>query len=278
MPELPEVEGVARALRPLVRRQRIVRCRVFHPIAVRPQSPATLCRGLKGQRIEEVERRGKYLLLRLTRGWLVLHFRLDGQLIWFDSGVHFPGASRDTGARHIDVALELTAGTLGFVDRRHFGRVQWFLRPEHLPGIRTLGVDPLSPGFTSERLQALLEKARRPLKLLLMDQTRIAGLGNIYASEALWHAQLDPRRRADHLTRREARRLHKAIVYVLGRALECCLHPAPDFRDPEWWFPGLDKILRVYGREGNLCRRCGDRIRRIKQGGRSSYSCPGCQR
>ncbi len=273
MPELPEVEAVARAVRRLVRGQTILECRVLHSIAVRPQTPAVLRKNATGQRIANVKRRGKYLLLALTRGCLVMHFRLDGQLVWFDSLAERSGAL----SGHIDVALELETGTLGFVDRRHFGRVHWLARPEDSPGLRSLGVDPLSREFTPERLQDLLAKARRPVKLLLMDQTRIAGLGNIYANEALWHGRLDPRRRTDRLTPSESRRLHKAIVNVLRRALECCVHPAPDFRDPNWWFQGLEKMLRVYGREAQRCRRCSGWIRRIEQGGRSSYYCPGCQ-
>jgi len=224
MPELPEVEAIARTLGPLVRGQRIARCRVLHPIAVRPQPVATLRRGLEGQRVEGVERQGKYLLLRLGKGYALIHFRLDGQLVWFDS-------RRPTG--HIDVALELTCGTLGFVDRRHFGRLQWVPRPEDMPGIRALGVDPLSSRFTPNCLETLLRKSRRPLKLFLLDQTRVAGLGNIYANEVLWHARLSPRRTACRVTVAEARRLHKAIVAVLRRALECCLDPAPDFHDPD---------------------------------------------
>lgn len=269
MPELPEVEAVARRLRPLVRGQTILGCRVIHPIAARPQGPAALVQNVAGQRVEQIERRGKYLLLHLAHGCLLLHFRLDGQLTWFDS-------RKATG--HMDVAFDFPSGTLGFVDRRHLGRVQWLARVENSPALRRLGVDALSREFTPESLQALLGKARRPLKLLLMDQTRIAGLGNIYANEALWHARLGPRRRANRLAAGEARRLHKAIVYVLRGALECCLHPAPDFRNPDWWFQGLEKILRVYGREGQPCKRCRGRIRRIEQGGRSSYHCPRCQR
>ncbi len=279
MPELPEVEAVARTLRPLVRGQTIVRCRVIHAIAVRPRGPARLRRSVEGQRIESVERRGKYLLLRLSRGFVVLHFRLDGQLVWFDSPKASSSRPRQAAAGHIDVAFELRSGTLGFVDRRHFGRVQWLASPEDLSGIRGLGMDPLSRRCTPEKLRELLAGARRPVKLLLMDQTRLAGLGNIYSNEALWHARLDPRRRAAGLAPHEARRLHKSIVYVLRRALECCLHPAPDFRDPGWWFQGLEKMLRVYGRETRPCRRrCGGRVRRIEQGGRSSYFCPTCQR
>lgn len=269
MPELPEVEAVTRTLRSLVCGRSIRRCRVIHSIATRPQSPAVLCHAVEGQRIGEVQRRGKYLLLQLDRGCVALHFRLDGQLVWFDSA--------DISG-HIDVAFELDAGALGFVDRRHFGRAQWLADAGDLPGLRRLGVDALSPRFTAAHLQFLLANSGRPLKLLLMDQARIAGLGNIYSNEALWRARLDPRRRAHRLSRQEARRLHKSIVYVLRRALECCLDPAPDFRDPDWWFQGLENILRVYDREGQRCSRCGGRVRRIQQGARSSYFCPSCQR
>jgi len=269
MPELPEVEAVVRTLRPLVRGRRIRRCEVLHVIAVRPQAATTLRRRLEGRRVEGVERHGKYLVLRLDDGCAVLHFKLDGQLVWFDG-------HRVNG--HIDVALHFPHGTLGFVDRRHFGRVLWFRAPEEVPGIRTLGSDPLSREFTLDYLRGLLGGSRRPMKLLLMDQTRIAGLGNIYASESLWRARISPRRLSHRVRPQETRRLHKAIVDVLRRALECCLGPAPDFRNPEWWFQGLERILGVYDREGKPCRRCGTRIRRIEQGGRSSYYCPSCQR
>jgi formamidopyrimidine-DNA glycosylase len=115
------------------------------------------------------------------------------------------------------------------------------------------------------------------LKEFLLDQTRVAGLGNIYSCEALWHAGLDPRRASCSLGGKEAARLHKAIVSVLRRALECCLDPAPVFRDPEWWFQGLEKILRAYRQEGLRCKRCGWQIQRIEQGGRSTYCCLHCQ-
>ena len=276
MPELPEVEAVARALRPLVKGQTIRRCRVLHPIAVRPSSgrgakraAVVIERAVRGRKIREVTRRGKYLILELDRGALVIHFRLDGQLVWFDS--------RATSG-HIDVALELNRGTLGFVDRRHFGRAEWAADPAKHPGIAKLGVNPLAPEFTSAKLTQMLEASHRPLKLFLLDQAKIAGLGNIYSSEALWRARIDSRRMADHLAPTEVRRLHKAIVDVLHRALECCTNPAPNFRDPQWWFQGLGSVLRVYGREGEKCRRCGGFVERIAQGGRSTYFCGQCQR
>jgi formamidopyrimidine-DNA glycosylase len=269
MPELPEVESVVRALRPIVLSQTIRRCIVRHGIAVRPQSARVLRAKTKGRRIEGVERYGKYVVLRLTEGCLVIHFRLDGQLLWF------PERRLDG---HIDVALELDGGTLGFVDRRHFGRVLFFQSPQACPGIASLGVDPLSQEFTSPFFRSLLRRSARPLKLLLLDQSRIAGLGNIYSSEALWQARLDPRRRASHVPPAGARRLHKAIVSILRAAIECCSNPRPDFRDPDWWFQGLERILGVYDREDKPCRRCASRVRRIEQGGRSTYFCPRCQK
>jgi formamidopyrimidine-DNA glycosylase len=193
-------------------------------------------------------------------------------LLWRPASAAWPDAT------HLDVTLELDRGELGFADRRHFGRALYFPALEDCAGISQLGVDPLSPAFTPQKLLEVLQASRRPLKLLLMDQSRIAGIGNIYSCEAMWRARLSPRRPTHRVRPAEARRLHKAIVAVLHRALECCLAPPPDFRDPRWWFQGLEKIERVYGREGKPCRRCGRPVKRIAQGGRSSFFCPGCQR
>ncbi|MFZ0038049.1 MAG: bifunctional DNA-formamidopyrimidine glycosylase/DNA-(apurinic or apyrimidinic site) lyase [Candidatus Acidiferrales bacterium] len=276
MPELPEVEAVVVALRSLVRGTTICRCRVIHTIAVRPSSgrggsaaAKRLAARLAGQTIQDVERLGKYLLLRLERGFVVMHFRLDGQLVWFPDG---------TIAGHIDVAIETNRGTLGFVDPRHFGRVLWLEQIADSRGVAELGVDPLSKEFTPTRLLELLSSSKRPLKEFLLAQNKIAGIGNIYSSESLWLARLNPRKRAYRVNAVEGRRLHKAIVEILGRALECCLNPPPDFRNPDWWFQGLDAILQVYGREGLACRRCKEKIRRIEQGGRSTYACLRCQK
>jgi formamidopyrimidine-DNA glycosylase len=278
MPELPEVEAVVRTLRPLVQGRRIRCVHVFHAIATKPQTAAHLARHAQGRRIRTVERRAKYVLLVLDHGVLTMHFKLDGQLQWFSNGKELlERANQQENGVHIDVALELDKGVLGFADRRHFGRVHAWESAEACPGLSVLGIDALSPAFTSGRFTQLLAASKRPLKDFLLDQSRVAGLGNIYSCESLWHSRLDPRRRANTLKLPEVRRLHKAIVSVLARALECCLHPAPDFRDPEWWFQGLETILRVYGREGKPCRRCGEPIQRIAQGGRSTYYCKRCQ-
>ena len=278
MPELPEVEAVARTLRPLVEGRRIYRCHVLHSIATKPQDPTRLRGASEGQRICDVERRGKYLLLRLGRGCITLHFKLDGQMVWFEDEEELARrANRGDDRVHVDVAFALDKGVLAFADRRHFGRVWAWEKPEDCPGVAALGTDALSAEFTPARLAELLSSSRRPLKEFLLDQWRVAGIGNIYSCEAMWRARIEPRRRANRLRRRDARRLHKAIVSVLQRALECCLDPAPDFRDPEWWYQGLEKILRAYGREGDPCRRCGKPIRRISQGSRSTFFCARCQ-
>jgi len=279
MPELPEVEAVVRTLRPLVQKQRIRSVHVLHPIAVKPQSASHLARFATDRRIRCVTRKGKYVLLVLDRGLLTLHFRLDGQLLWFSSPNEFlERANQPKNGVHVDVAFEFGTGVLGFADRRHFGRVHAWESIENSTGLSSLGVDGLSKDFTVARFRELLSASVRPLKDFLMDQNRVAGLGNIYSCESLWHARLNPRRRAGSLKPHESRRLHKAIVSVLARALECCLHPAPDFRDSAWWFQGLEKILRVYGREGKPCRRCRAPIQRVVRGGRSTYYCRRCQK
>jgi formamidopyrimidine-DNA glycosylase len=278
MPELPEVEAVVRTLRPLILDRRIRCVHVFHTIATKPQPASRLARQAHGRHIRAVARKGKYVLLVLDRGLVTLHFKLDGQLLWFanDKALLQRANQRENGV-HVDVAFELDKGVLGFADRRHFGRVYFWNSAEACPGLRVLGIDALSRDFTATRLTQLLAASKRPLKDFLLDQSHVAGIGNIYSCESLWHARLNPLRRANTLKPQEARRLHKAIVSVLSRALECCLHPAPDFRDPEWWFQGLEKILRAYGREGKPCHRCGEPIQRIAQGGRSTYCCGLCQ-
>jgi len=279
MPELPEVEAVAQTLRALVRGKKIRGVHVFHPITTKPQKAADLASFSTNQTVHQVTRHGKYLALELTRGILVLHFRLDGQLLWFSSAKElFSKANEPPHNVHVDVALELNHGVLGFADRRHFGRVHYFESRQDCAGLQSLGVDALSREFTPSHFAGLLAASRRPLKEFLLDQSRVAGIGNIYSCESMWHARIDPRRRANSLSKKESAKLHKAIVSVLRRALECCLHPAPDFRDPSWWFQGLEQILRAYDLEDQPCRRCGNLIRRIAQGGRSTYFCSTCQK
>src|SRR6266481_880992 len=152
MPELPEVEAVVRTLRPLVQGRRISCVHVFHPIATKPQSAAHLARHAQGRRIRAIDRQGKYVLLVLDSGLLTMHFKLDGQLLWFSNSKELLRlANQGEKGVHVDVALELDKGVLGFVDRRHFGRVHVWESTDDCPGLRMMGVDAHSRDFTSSR-------------------------------------------------------------------------------------------------------------------------------
>jgi formamidopyrimidine-DNA glycosylase len=281
MPELPEVEAVAISLRPLVEKRKIRSIEVFHPIAVLPQSASHVSKLLTGRRIESVQRKGKYLFLVLENGAAIeMHFRFDGHLIHLSNAKELDARANkktDSGV-HIDVALELDKGVLAFADGRHLGRVHAWQSLEACPPYNELGIDAMSPEFTAKAFAQLTSKSRRPLKEFLLDQSRIAGVGNIYSCEALWHAKINPFRLANSLKQSETKALYKAIVSVLRRALQLCLNPAPDFADAEWWFQGIEGILRVYQREGEPCKRDGHPIKRTTKGNRSTYFCAHCQK
>src|SRR5229473_1342837 len=157
MPELPEVEAVVRTLRPLVQGRRISCVHVFHPIATKPQTASHLARHAQGRRIRTVDRKGKYVLLVLDRGLLTMHFKLDGQLLWFSNSKELlERANQGEDGVHVDVAFELDKGVLAFADRRHFGRVHVWESADECPGLSVLGVDALSREFTSSRFTQLL--------------------------------------------------------------------------------------------------------------------------
>lgn len=281
MPELPEVEAVAISLRPLVVRRKIRSVEVFHPIAVLPQSATHVSKLLTNRVVESVQRKGKYLFFVLdNHAAIEMHFRFDGHLIRFANAreVAKRANKKSDNGVHVDVALELDKGVIAFADGRHLGRVHAWESLEACPPYNQLGIDAMSPEFTAKTFAQLLSQSRRPLKEFLLDQSRIAGVGNIYSCEALWHAKISPFRLANSLKPHEARVLYKAIVSVLRRALHLCLHPAPDFTDAGWWFQGIEDILRVYQREGEPCKRDGHAIKRTTKGNRSTYFCAHCQK
>jgi formamidopyrimidine-DNA glycosylase len=281
MPELPEVEAVAISLRPLVEKRTIRSVEVFHPIAVLPQSPAHVSKLLTGRRIDSVQRKGKYLFLVLDNGAAIeMHFRFDGHLVHLSNARELDTRANNKSDQgiHIDVALELDKGVLAFADGRHLGRVHAWQSLEACPAYNDLGIDAMSPEFTAKAFSQLTSKSRRPLKEFLLDQSHIAGVGNIYSCEALWHARISPFRLTNSLKPKETKSLYKAIVSVLRRALQLCLNPAPDFRDADWWFQGIEGILRVYQREGEPCKRDAHPIKRTTKGNRSTYFCAHCQK
>jgi formamidopyrimidine-DNA glycosylase len=311
MPELPEVETVARTLRPQLVGRVITRALVLHPDVVAGVSPPAFEQRLAGAAFEEVGRRGKYLIagLRSAAGaplQLVVHLRMTGRLLCVGAG--------DELANHTHLRFLLDDGhELRLVDTRRFGRAYLLGagggyassaipddaaaagllaaeeraegRPGTGPGLAIppkglveLGPEPLSPGFRPRDLAAMLRGRRRQLKALLLDQSFLAGIGNIYADESLFRARLHPERKASDLSRREARRLYDCIREVLSEAIGDGGTTIRDYVDGRGRPGEFAARLRVYGREGEPCSACGTPIERHAVAGRSTYLCPRCQR
>jgi formamidopyrimidine-DNA glycosylase len=246
MPELPEVEAAAVALRTAAVGQTIARVRRLHP-SHRRQLPVAAVRRLVGETITAVERRGKHQLIHLASGaTLVVHFRMTGD--WDIGRVEDPLPP------YARVVIELASGArVALVDPRALSTIAvTAVLPE-------VGPDPTDPALTAAQFQAIVAGRRTPIKVALLDQRLLAGVGNIYAVEALWRAYLDPRRPAGSLTRAESGALLRALRTVLAAGAR---HAYGEGR------------FAVYDREGQPCRRCGTTIERFTQGGRSTYWCP----
>ncbi|MFQ5767299.1 MAG: bifunctional DNA-formamidopyrimidine glycosylase/DNA-(apurinic or apyrimidinic site) lyase [Acidobacteriota bacterium] len=273
MPELPEVESVRRSLLPLLRRRRIETVRVLETRLRRPVDGPALARTLPGRRITDLRRRGKYLLMDLSYGdLLLLHLGMSGRL-----RIARPA---DPLAVHDHLILGLGGGReLRFNDTRRFGLV--LLVPpggeSGHPLLQHLGLEPFCDSFRPERLRAGASGRRAPIKNFIMDAKRVAGIGNIYACESLHAAGLHPRRPAGRISLASWGRLTGAIRQVLAAAIDDGGTTLRDFRngrdEPGFFGPRLE----VYGRETAPCRRCRRPIRRIVLAGRSTFYCPGCQ-
>ncbi|MEA3309237.1 MAG: bifunctional DNA-formamidopyrimidine glycosylase/DNA-(apurinic or apyrimidinic site) lyase [Chloroflexota bacterium] len=279
MPELPEVEMVARMLRPRLVGRRIEQLELLWARTVDRPTPDEFRRQLTGATLLGVGRRGKYLLFPLDNGqtWLA-HLRMTGKFLVSEN----PGWEAPEGAlwkpSHVRARLRLDDGAyLLYIDTRKFGRFYLVADPEEIVG--ALGPEPLGEGFTVDWLQAALQGRRGELKRLLLRQHFLAGLGNIYVSEALWQAGIHPQRIAGTLTSMEVTRLHAAIVAVLRAGIQ---HGGTSLGDRQYIYPNGElgqhqHHLAVYDRGDDRCPRCGYTIERIIQGQRSTYFCPVCQ-
>jgi formamidopyrimidine-DNA glycosylase len=290
VPELPEVETIVRRLARRLPGRRVVRADVRRANVVRG-SPRRFERAVTGATIESVSRRAKFLVFRLADGrvWWS-HLRMSGH--WrVERPRRAPGprgsahAVRDVSPDdpYVRAVFDLDDGSrLAFVDVRTLGEMEVVSAREWERREADMGPEPLEPSFTPEVLAARLAESRRAVKEFLLDQTRVAGIGNIYAVEALWRARVSPRRRARNVGPVRARRLHRAIVEVLteavGKAGTTLGETALDYVDSEGAPGEFAEFLAVYDREGEPCLRCGTPIRRIVQGQRSTYYCPTCQR
>ncbi len=271
MPELPEVETVARGLQASLVGRTIVGVEVRWARSVISPDPAIFARRLTGQAVTGVGRRGKWLTIALSDGGtLLVHLRMTGRLVLGS------GACLDD--RHLRLLLFLDDGQrLRFSDTRKFGRVWLLDDPADVLG--ELGPEPLADDFTAARLREMLARRRGRIKPLLLNQRFLAGLGNIYTDETLWRAGIHPLRRADSLSPAEVRRLHRAIRSVLRAAIASGGTTLPDaaYQRANGRPGGFASRLAVYGRAGQACPRCGMAIERIKVSQRGTHFCPHCQ-
>lgn len=274
MPELPEVETTRRGLAPHVLGQTIKVAVVRNP-ALRWAVPAHLAKTLAGGRIKRIERRAKYLLLNIEGhkpGWLILHLGMSGSL-------RIVPASEPPGPHdHFDLALA-NGRAMRLRDPRRFGAVLW-AEDDALahPLLAHLGVEPLSDAFTGDYLYAETRSRTAAIKLVLMDAHLVVGVGNIYASEALFEAGINPKLPARRLGRERCARLVTAVQNTLQRAIAAGGSSLRDFVGADGEPGYFQQQYFVYGRTDEACRLCGQPIRQIRQGQRSTFYCPRCQK
>lgn len=274
MPELPEVEHVVRALRPIVTGRRILAAELNLQRIAPELSRVAFGRQLRDVVITGVGRRGKYILFELEQGRvLTTHLRMTGKFVALTTDESLPPYA------HVVFYLD-DERRLVFCDMRQFGRMRLITNTQRLPKeLSTLAPEPLSDEFTESYFLETLSRSKRSLKQLLLDQTRVLGLGNIYAVEALFLAGVHPLKPANKLSKPRARKLYQAIRHVLHEAIDAGSTLQIDLADGNGsYFGTTERFWRVYEREGEPCVNCGSSIKRIVHGGRSTYYCPRCQR
>jgi formamidopyrimidine-DNA glycosylase len=272
VPELPEVETIVRGLAETLPGRTIEAVEVLRPDLIAHEPAAEFARELPGRRIQGVARRAKNIAILLDDGWrLMVNLGMTGNLMACRAGEMAPS--------HLGVRIPLDGGwEMLYNDSRRFGRL-WRLDPEEWKKFdRKLGIEPLSRRLTGKALHEMAARSRVAVKTWLMDQARIVGVGNIYASEALFRAKIDPRRHADSLSEAEAGRIARGVREVLNEAIAFRGTTLLDYRDAEGNTGEFAKRLRVYDRLGEPCVRCHTPIKRIVQGNRSTFYCPRCQK
>jgi formamidopyrimidine-DNA glycosylase len=287
MPELPEVETVVRQLEPEVEGHRIERLEVLDARWSRPVPPEQLGAAVDGATIEHLGRRGKYILMGLDGArTLVMHLRMTGNLILREGdevidpseGRRLYENERSTEERHLRARFVLDDGReLWFTDLRRFGEA-FLIDDDRLERrFAKLGVEPFSPEFTPAALGEMAAGRTAPLKSFLLDQSKVAGVGNIYADEALFRAELHPLSPAGSMNPEHLEALRNAVVATLEAGIDAGGSSIDDYRDARGEKGSMQEEFLVHTREGKDCPRCGGTIVRIVVGGRSTYFCPACQ-
>ncbi len=271
MPELPEVETIRRRLAPLVEGRTLRALQVLDPRWCEPLEAQALASALVGRRVERLARRGKYLVWEAEgEVFLLMHLRMTGTLL-YDAPQH---------AAHVRVRLELCdRHVLSFCDPRRFGTGQLALGGPALDAFfdARLGVEPLGPDFTTEHLYLQTRTRRAPIKAVLLDQRRVAGVGNIYANEALFRARVHPLRPARLLKRAQVAALRDAVVASLEAGIDAGGASIDDFRDPDGVKGAFQHEFLVHSRAGEPCAVCGGEIVKFVAAGRGTYACERCQ-
>ncbi|MCU0566318.1 MAG: DNA-formamidopyrimidine glycosylase [Oculatellaceae cyanobacterium Prado106] len=280
MPELPEVETVRRGLNQMTLNQTIQGGVVLLDRTIaHPDRPTDFLTGIQGTTLVEWHRRGKYLLAELVRdnqaaGWLGVHLRMTGQLLW--------GTQDAPVQKHCRVRFFFADNQeLRFVDQRTFGQI-WWVPPEQTPEqvittLASLGPEPFSPEFSVPYFRGWLRDRQRPIKNALLDQTLVAGIGNIYADESLFLSKINPQTHCASLKPKQIQLLHAAIIQVLQDSIGEGGTTFSDFRDIKGINGNYGNVAWVYDREGQPCQTCGAPIARVKLAGRSAHFCPDCQ-
>ena len=269
MPELPEVETVRRSLAPHLEGRTIAAAEITDPRLTRPEPPAAVAARLRGERVGVLGRRGKYLLIGLASGvTLVVHLRMTGNLLWLADPAEMPFTR---------ASLLLDDGTsVTYTDVRRFGT--WTLSHDPAALLRpTLGPEPLGD-WTALDLRRSLAGRATPVKAALLDQRTVAGIGNIYADEALFRAGIHPLAPAGRVGAVRAARLHAAVREVLAEGIEAQGASIRDFRTPDGGYGSAQERFRVYGRGGQPCDRCGGVLARTVVAQRGTVYCARCQR
>jgi formamidopyrimidine-DNA glycosylase len=270
MPELPEVETIRRHLAPHVEGRALDAVEIRDARWCRPLAVEEVEAGLRGRRVERLSRRGKYLIWELEDDvYLLMHLRMTGTLL-----LDPPEPSR-----HARVLLTLGEHLLVFDDPRRFGTGELALGPQALAAFfdARLGVEPLARDFTAEHLHALARASRAPIKAFLLDQKKIAGVGNIYADEALFRARIHPLRPANRLTKAQTAALRDAVVESLMAGLAAKGATIDDFRDPYGVSGSFQDQFLVHLREHEPCPNCCRPVRKLRAAGRGTYVCETCQ-
>lgn len=283
MPELPEVETIIRDLTVHLVNKTIKQVSVTYPGSIN-QKPAKFIAHLEGQKIKNLSRRGKNIILQLATDYLVIHLKMTGQLVWRGGQTTLAGGhpiinvGQELPNKFTRVILKFAAGTLYFNDVRKFGWVRIMTAPELELYLQRLGVEPLGIDFTKDYLQTALAAKRIAIKAALLDQSKIAGLGNIYVDEALWASGIAPTRPANSLSKPELKKLQQAIVAVLNLSISQRGTSFNNYRDGNGEAGNNMKFLKVYGRANEACPKCRRPLKKFRLAGRGTHWCDHCQK